>query len=226
MITPERVCIILTSTICVNRGKIGLVQTDADERRKLYLARIKQWLNCTTFRVVLVENSGYMFPELREDLVTHCGRFEICTYDESVNEEATYLRNDQSKGCSELFAINYAYRNSLLAKNSEYIIKVTCRYFVAGLENFVRATNLEEYAALTQQNPDRCELVGCRLDTFGCVFFVKALDETGNRHGHVERVYKFRMDELRRQGSQVLVCPEFPIEPTPRGGVNSVFTFI
>ena len=226
MITSESVCIILTSTICVNRGKLGLVQIDADERRKLYLARIKQWLNCTHFKIVLVENSGYMFPELREDLALHGKRFEICSYDESVNEDAVYLRNDQSKGCSELFAINYAYQTSLLAKNSEYIIKVTCRYFLAGLENFVRITNLKEYAAMTQHNPDRCEMVGCRTDTFEHVFFVKALDETGNRHGHVERVYKFRMNELRNQGGKVLVCPEFPIEPTPRGGVNSMFVFI
>lgn len=223
MIPPTRICIILTSTIRVNKDKVGLVQIDADERRKLYLSRVKQWLNCTQFKIILVENSGYTFPELQDDANTYKSRFEICSYDESTLDEASYLKNDRSKGCSELFAINYAYEHSNIAKSSDYIIKITSRYFISGLEKFILRTNLEDYVAMTQHNEERCELVGCKPDFFNVVFFVKSLDETGNRHGHVERVYKIRMNNLRNHGNIILTCPEFPIEPTMRGGVHALF---
>ena len=220
----NEICILLTSTVSVNRDKVGLYHIDKEERCKLYVERIKQWLDCTNFNIVVVENSGYIYPELSSYVSKYAERFEICSYVESDNNDAQYLKDDRSKGCSELFSINYAYKTCNLLQEAKYIIKVTARYFVPELEMYLtRINNLYEYDAIRQHNPDRCELVGCRPDMFSHVFYQYSLDKDGNRQGHVEHVYKYRMNTLLNNNKKVLTCNEFSITPTQRGGVNKIF---
>jgi hypothetical protein len=52
-----------------------------------------------------VENSGYTFPELDEEKQLYKQRFEVITLDETI--EPSHLRNDVSKGASEIFSIHY-----------------------------------------------------------------------------------------------------------------------
>lgn len=223
MVSPSDVCIILTATIFVNLDKVGLVQKNAEERRKIYMKRTMQWLENTKFKIVLVENSGANMNELSNALEIYKDRFEIVSYCERDLEDAKYLKNDRSKGCSELFAIQHSYKVSSFAKESQIICKVTARYFIPDLENYLSEQNLDKYVALAQHDPNRCELVGCNKEGFNEVFYQYALDKDGNRQGHVEHVYKFRMTRL---GDKVFRFPEFQIEPTLRGGVDGMYSII
>ena len=223
----NEICILLTSTVHVNEDKVGLYQVDKEQRCKLYIERIKQWLDFSNFHVVVVENSGYTYPELSYYVSKYAGRFKICSYVEGEEKDAQYLKDDRSKGCSELFSINYAYKNCSLLQDAAYIIKITARYFIPDLEEYLTSmNNLCEYDAIRQYDSNRCELVGCRHDMFSRVFYQYSLDKDGNRQGHVEHVYKYRMNTLLNNNKKVLSCYEFSITPTQRGGVDKMFDSI
>lgn len=216
-------CIILTTTVRVRMHKVGLFQSDMEERRELYVSRIKQWLVETELPIVVVENSGYAFDELIEYKRKYANRFDVCSYDEKTHEGASYLQNDPSKGCSELYAIQYARNHSQLLSDSDYVIKVTGRFFIPDLERYIYSLNLMDYDAITQNDSKRCEMIGCRMNKFDTIFCQYALDKYGNRQGHVEDVYHYRTTELV---DTVLRCKLFNIEPTLRGGVNKIYSTI
>jgi hypothetical protein len=98
------ITIILTTTVHVNFKKWCLYQNDPYIRLQTYLKSIRQWLQ-TKFHIVVVENSGYTFPELDEEKQLYKERFEVVTLDETI--EPSHLRNDVSKGASEIFSIHY-----------------------------------------------------------------------------------------------------------------------
>lgn len=227
MIDSSDICIILTSTIHTQDYKIALHQRDKNERLECYLKAVRQWIENTNFRLVLVENTGYLWPELNQYVEQHAGRFKICSFNEDLQEDAKYLKGDQSKGTSEMFAIDYAYRNVPFVKSSKYILKITGRYYIPELEVYLQSQPLERYGAIRQNCPDRCELLGCRPDFFDVVLNKKSLDKDGNRQGHVENVYKYRIDSITKQYYlPVLVCKEFGIESTRRGGCHDHYNRI
>ena len=158
--------IILTTTVNVNFNKCWLFQTKFNDRLNAYLKAILRWLNDTNLNIVLVENSGYKFEELKEELEKHKDRFEIISFNEKELDEAKYLENDNSKGASEMFAINYAFYNSNLAKKSTFIIKITGRYFIPEFEDYLKEFNLDNYNGLTQFCNDRCKIVGSHIKNF------------------------------------------------------------
>jgi hypothetical protein len=151
-------------------------------------------------------------------------RLEVISYVESELPEATYLKKEREKGANELFAIQYAYKQSQLLQNSSFIIKVTARYFIPALQQYLSKIPVKKYVALTQENGDRCEMVGARKDHFFKIFDKRNVNRLGKKEHHIEYVYRDRMQALPK--NQVLRCREFAIEPTGRGGVNQVFTTI
>ena len=54
--------IVLTTTVSTNG--LGTLQKNKEERLQTYLDSIRQWL-LTDLPIVVVENSGYTFPELK-----------------------------------------------------------------------------------------------------------------------------------------------------------------
>lgn len=119
------VTILLTSTVNINDNKICMYQKNPTDRVKTYLKSIQNWLKYTKFTIVLVENSGYKFDELKELKDQYNYKFEHISYDEKKNSKL-YLNN--SKGISELYAINHAYNESKYLKKTFFIIKITCRF--------------------------------------------------------------------------------------------------
>jgi hypothetical protein len=218
----NKMVIILTSTVIVDLNKICVFQKNKHSRLETYVKSILKWLTTTQFNIVLVENSGYEFKELQYLLPKYVNRFEIISFKESELMKAQYLIGDKSKGTSELFAINYAYKNSKLIKNISptFIIKITARYFIPELEEYLHAHILNDFDSLTQNDKDRCELVGCHSNNFTNVFDVKVVSP----NGHVETDFKNRM--LLYDTNKVLTCKTFFIEPTQRGGVNEIFSDI
>ena len=218
------VTIILTTTVNLNFNKICLFQTNINERIETYLKSILNWLNNTKFNIILVDNSGYNFDELKQELYIHYNRFEIITFDEKTLNQSKYLINNTDKGASELFAINYAYYNSKLIKQipTEFIIKITGRFFIPDLEKYLQNFDLTKYDCLTQNNIDRCEMVGCNINNFNNIFNVNSVNNNGEYLFHVEDVYKNRCLKYKN----ILCCKIFNIEPTQRGGASEKYTNI
>ena len=217
----DNIVIILTSTVNV-QNKSFLFQTDKEERLKQYLKTIKRWLYETDLKIVLVENSGYKYYELNDELKRFKNRFEIITYNEADEPSAKYLKNIRSKGASELFSINYANDKSLLLNNATFIIKITGRYFIPELEEYLSNFDLSEYDGLIQNNPNRCEIVGSHINNFNNIFNINLLDENNRYRDHVEAVFKYRLSLFKN----IIRCKEFSIEPTQRGGKNEIFTIL
>lgn len=210
------ITIFLTSTVHVNFKKWCLYQNDPQIRIQTYLKSVRQWLN-TTFHIVLVENSGYTFPELAEEKQKYKDRFEVITLDGRI--EPSHLRNDASKGASEMFSIHYAFMQSEIARSSSFIIKVTGRFFIPDLQKYLEY-QLDEYECLTQHDRDRCEMVGCRPSHFFHIFNI-VLNDIEGYDGHIEDIWKVRTSNYKNKR-----CKLFAIEPTARGGYNEVYTTI
>jgi hypothetical protein len=218
----NKITILLTTTVNVQNHKCYLYQTKKEDRLNTYLKSVVNWLDNTLFNIVLVENSGYDFNELNSFLKKYNNRFEIITFCEEKIEDAKFLKDNCSKGASEIFAINYAYNKSNLLNNSSFIIKVTGRYFIPELQNFLSNFDINVYDVLTQYDPDKCEIVGCHNKHFKTIFDNNLTDETGNYIGHVEFVYKYRCSLYKN----VIRCLPFHIEPTQRGGTPEIYNII
>jgi len=210
--------IILTTTVTV-QDKVYLFQTDAQERSQVYVKKIKQWLYQSNFNIVVVENTGYTFEELNEEKEKFKDRFEVISYVESELESANFLKGNPYKGASEVFAIQYAYNISPLCQRSNFIIKITGRFFIPHLEEYLKSFELDEYDVLTQNRTCRCEMLGCHASHFRIVFNTNLIDGNGQYSGNVEDIYQYRCSLFENK----IHCPEFSIEGTQRGGINEVF---
>jgi len=218
----SNITILLTTTVTIQKHKCYLYQTNKDERKNTYLKTILKWLNETNFNIVLVENSGYKFEELQFLLEKYKSRFEIITFCESENEDAKFLEINNSKGASEIYSINYAYNNSNLLKNSYFIIKVTGRYFIPEFQEYISNFDMNNYDVLTQNDVERCEIIGCHIKHFADIFNNNLLNEDGVYTGHVEYVYKYRCSLYKN----ALKLKIFQIEPTQRGGSPEIYNTI
>jgi len=203
--------LLLTSTVTPNISK-GVYQTNPDERIQTYLKSIEKWLQYTSFNIVLVENSNYKFTELQKLQEQYSYKFEYITFDESSVSPATY--KSRSKGVSEMYAIHYAYANSIFLKQAIYIIKVTARFFIPELECYLKTIPLN-YDCIVQHDIDRCEMIGVHVKHFNTIFNYKICSD------HVEHYYKTMTCLFK-----TLKCKKFFIENTQRGGVNEKFNSI
>ena len=201
--------ILLTATVRPELHK-WIFQKDAQSRLNTYLKSFNKWINDTSFNIVIVENSGFSFDLSKCDME----RVQVITYDEKL--VFPHVSCSASKGQSEVFAINYAFRHSSLLQSSEFIIKVTGRFFIPGFEDYVKTLNLSSMNGLRQNNPDRCEIVGSHRLYFHRIFDVMSVN------GHVEHAYKQILDQC----DKVVICKDLPIEPTLRGGENEIYKFL
>lgn len=210
--------IILTTTVSV-QDKVYLFQTDKNERAQVYIRKIKQWLYESDFRIVVVENTGYTFEELNEEKEKFKDRFEVISYIESQLPEADFLRGNPYKGASEIFSIKYACKTSSLCQAADFIIKITGRFFIPDLKNYLSQFDLTDYDVLMQHRTNRCEMLGCHKMHIDTVFNTSLIDEKGEYSGNVEDIYQYRCGLYEKK----IHCPTFYIEPTQRGGINEVF---
>jgi hypothetical protein len=213
-ILNDKVCIILTCTVIVGDNIRMLAQKDKDERKYTYISSIKKWLENTQFKIIVVDNSGYSFPELDDYLIRYKNRFEIISYLEDNLPENDYntLKNDPSKGTHEIYAINYAYDNSNLIKDCEFIIKITGRYYIPNFikylkypfDDFVHQNNIE------RKDIQRCEVIGCKKELFKYLFNTN-LDYINNEYFNdmIEVIYKRRIDKLNKNNLESVLIEVF-----------------
>jgi hypothetical protein len=212
--------ILLTTTVNV-QNKSALREIDPLERVATYTKSLSQWLEKTNFKIVVIENTGHSFPEWEKCKEKYSDRLEVISFRENDLEEAEYLKENKSKGASEIFAINYACSHSKWICDVDFLIKVTGRFFIPGLESYLESIELDQYDILKQNNIQCCQLMGVRLSHFLTLFAVYLLDKNGNYNADVEKIYVERMQEFLEE--RRLICPVFPIEPTLEGGGPNVF---
>lgn len=217
LLYTNKISIILTTCVNVNHNIDVLYQRDKQSRINTYVKSINKWINETNLNIIVVENSGYSFPQLQSKINN---RFQIITFDSNKNIEFNKLKFQTSKGQWEMFAIQYAYKNSEMLQKSEFIIKITGRYYIPNFLNYLIQKNIMKYDCLIQykipNRIDRCEFVGCKKKLFNDIF------NEIMPNGLAEAVFKERIKKY----TNVLRCDKLEIEPTIRGGVCEIKTFL
>jgi hypothetical protein len=213
--------IILTSCVNIKTNKDYIFQIDKNERLNVYLKSILQWLTKTNFNIILIDNSGHNYDELNNEKQIYKDRFEVISFIEDDLSEAFYLYYNNSKGASEIFAINYAFFNSRLINKNDFIIKITCRFFIPELQEYLNNFNLDDFDSLTQNDRDRCEMVGCHYKHFYFVFSIHLVNNLYKYDVHIENIWKERTSSFK--ATRTLICKRFDIENTQRGGLDQSY---
>jgi hypothetical protein len=209
-------CILLTTTVNVNQEIPNMVQKTNQERLETYLTTIHRWLS-TDLPIVVVENSGYTFPELKDT------RVEVITFDSMKSEPFMNFKNFfhlKEKGIYEINSIHHACFHSTQIQNATHLIKVTGRYFIPCLEGILK--NLPyNTKAVRQFNSAQCEVVGCKKEYINTIFNYNVLNKNNKISDHIEEVYQYRISKIPH-----VILPIMPIPPTKRGGVDEIKTFL
>ena len=207
--------ILLTTTVHVHDTNY-LYQIKKEDRLQTYLASIHQWLT-TGLPIIVVENSGYTFPELKGT------RVEVITFDSNKDKEFHHFLRSlvklKGKGLYEIRSIRYACEHSHLLKQCTHFMKVTGRYFIPSLEEILQ-TLPSSTKAVRQYNADQCEVVGCRKDYIETIFDYLVMKDYTFTH-HVEDAYEYRLSLIPHA-----VLPIMPISPTQRGSYDEIKTFL
>ena len=89
----DKITILLSSTVFIQKKKNYLFQRSPEIRLNAYLTSIKQWLDNTSFNIVLVDNSGYTFEELNDYKIKYTNRFKIVSFtEENITVFSNFLK--------------------------------------------------------------------------------------------------------------------------------------
>lgn len=173
----------------------------------------------TDLPIVVVENSGYTFPELKGT------RVEVITFKSDEDKEFHYFLHSllqyEDKGIYELRSIRYACEHSKLLKKCTHFMKITGRYFIPSLEGILKKLPYST-KVVRQHNANQCEVIGCRKDYIETIFDYIIVDKNNKIiPKFIETVYRDRISVVPHA-----VLPIMPISPTKMGGVNEIKTFL
>jgi hypothetical protein len=109
-----------------------------------------------------------------------------------------------------------------MIRQSNFIIKITARYFIPDLEDYLSKYDLNNYDCLTQNTRLRCEMVGSHIKNFHHIFYMFLVNKQNYYISHIESLWEERTSEYER----ILICDLFQIEPTQRGGIDLIYNDI
>lgn len=216
----HKIGIILTSTVFINPHKSVIYQRDPKERIKTYINSFRQWIEHTNFFLTIIDNSGYTFPELNEYKKEK--RLEVLSFQEKNIPEIKNIYTYHSKGWSEGYSIQYAYKNSRNLKFCNFLVKITGRYFIPELEEYLYQFPVWDYDIFTQEEKERCELLGCHPKHFFQLFHLDYRNEKGQLDYHVENIYQYRAKQYKKK----IPTRKFKIELTQQGGLNKRIDYL
>lgn len=208
-------CILLPTTVNIHSTPV-IHQKNKQERIETYLTSIRQWL-MTDLPIVVVENSGYTFPELKGT------RVEVITFKSMEDKDFVHFMSFlklKEKGLYEIHSLQYAFKHSTILKKCTHVAKITGRYFIPSLEKILKKLPYKT-KAVRQNNEFQCEVIGCRKDFFPILFDYVVLNKENKITDHVEEVFQYRISKIPH-----VVLPVMPISPTKRGGVDEIKTFL
>jgi hypothetical protein len=213
--------IILTTTVKIfNVYKV--FQQDKNDRLTTYLNAIQKWLD-TDFKIIVVDNSGYTFPELKKNNNLH-----IISYyydDIDIQEEYKFILSSTEKGHHEMLAIHQAYNNIPSSWKYDKIFKLTGRYFIPNFKCYV--DNIPQEALYYIQNRDvMCELYGGKKNNVMDLFKLPTIK---NKKQISETIKKERIDEILKNTNNKNIVYKFPkisVDPVIKGSRNTIMTKI
>ena len=147
---------IVLLTTAVNNSYNNMIDTDF--RKVLYHTQIKRWLNETNYDIVVVESSGYDFPELEHERL-HKVVFKI---NEHLPTSSQYEAISISNALDNI-------RNKDFYINCSHILKVTGRYFLKDITNHLNNVEQNKYLYLQHHfniNWQNSEYFGIRKELF------------------------------------------------------------
>jgi len=133
---------------------------DVEYRKQLYSKQILQWLEKTNYNIVIVESSGYDFPDINHERL-----YKITfKFDKIMSSGSQY----------ETHSILYALENIKdcdFYKNCTHILKVTARYFLPDLKEHLNSKPQDKDLYLQKHRDDNikwqnCEYFGIRKELF------------------------------------------------------------
>ena len=213
--------IILTTTVNIfNVNKI--FQKSSSERLQTYISSINKWLK-TDFKIVVVDNSGYTFPEINITKNLHVISYYYDNID--VEEKDKFILFSNEKGHHEMLAINYAFNHIPSQWNYQKIFKLTGRYFIPNFEQYV--DNIPDEAVYYIQKRDiMCELYGGKKEKVIDLFKLPTLK---NKRQISEIIKKERIEEILKNTNNkniVYKFPELKVDPVIKGSRNTIMTKI
>lgn len=223
---PMTIIVLLTCTVQPPTHVAWLKHRDPASRLHTYRTSLAQWSQSGPLvRIVVVENSGC--HRLR------AGRFpgtEFIIFDEATDPDLPFAqpwfrRDDPNKGAHELVSVRTALSRSATIRAAHpdtWVVKVTGRFFVPDLhKHLVTTPETATAVAVRQRDPDRCQLLGARLQFADTLF-----RGVGKVDMHMESEYKARLEKDEWARDRVLVLPELPIPVTLGGGDLTPFSFL
>ena len=145
--------VLLTTAVQVNVGEpVKEKNTSIPEVRiSLYNEAFKKWWTHTSMNIVIVENSGFGFEEIR----SYAPSVEIDSF------KMPYVPKKVSM--AEAYSIVHAFDNHYL-DSYEFVLKVTGKYFLPDIEQYLCSLNatVPDFDLLIQSKPSHCEVFGFR----------------------------------------------------------------
>lgn len=135
-ILRNEITILLTASI--DPKSIMFVQrNDPRMRENDYINALKKWVKTNISSLVFCENSGYNLDRIRYLLNEYK---DIKT--EIIQFDGNNFPSEFGKGYGELSIIRYALQNSNIIDESNYVVKVTGRYFIKNINYFVNVLSM------------------------------------------------------------------------------------
>jgi hypothetical protein len=120
---------IILITTAVDNLVCPFSEAQKEYRKNLYSKQIHRWINETKYDIVVVESSGYEFPDIQHERL-HKINFII---DNKLPSSSQY------EAVSILYALDKI-NDSEFYNNCSHILKVTGRYFLNDIENVLNKT--------------------------------------------------------------------------------------
>ena len=129
----DNIVILLTGSINVYDKHFTTI-TNAEIRKNEYIDTIKYYLKKYNLPVVFVENSNEDLSAYFKEEINN-NRLEILTFD------GNRYPAEIGKGLGELKCIEYGITNSQIINDNSFVFKITGRYKVLNLPNFIGVYN-------------------------------------------------------------------------------------
>lgn len=130
--SPYQVVLLLTASVNI-KDMVLTALKDAGVREQHYLEAISHYLSQTDLPILVVENTGHDFSGKLPAHIAESKRVEFISY--AGND----FPKEKGKGYGELELMNYAMEHSSLIDDQTTIIKVTGRYRVLNIRDFIRS---------------------------------------------------------------------------------------
>jgi hypothetical protein len=124
----KNIVLLLTGTVN-SSGVHFMLRNNTEERLSDYMTALNKWFRTHIIKIVFVENSNFPKESLETEIISN-ENFEYLTFN---GQDFT---RSKGKGFGEINSFEYAFTNSRLLKEADFIIKCNGRYFFKGYSKF------------------------------------------------------------------------------------------